>query len=82
MPALAPERLLNLYRVATMESIGASTRIEGVKLSDREVGALLSNLEIEKFKNRGEQEVAGYEVIDLTENVCAVCLSRKYHRAK
>ena len=35
--ALAPERLLALRRVATIESIGSSTRIEGSKLSDREV---------------------------------------------
>lgn len=57
---LAPERLSNLRRVATIESVGSSTRIEGVKLSDREVEALLSNLEIKEFKNRDEQEVAGY----------------------
>lgn len=38
---LAPERLLKLRRVATIESVGSSTRIriEGVKLSDREVEA-------------------------------------------
>ncbi len=57
---LAPERLSNLRRVATIESVGSSTRIEGVKLSDREVESLLSNLEIREFKNRDEQEVAGY----------------------
>src|SRR6266850_2438934 len=34
---LAPERLSALRRVATIESIGSSTRIEGSKLSDREV---------------------------------------------
>ena len=41
---LAPERLSALRRVATIESIGSSTRIEGSKLSDREVERLLSNL--------------------------------------
>lgn len=76
---IAPERLLSLRRVATIESIGSSTRIEGVKLSDREVEKLLSNLEIKKFSTRDEQEVAGYasimemifesaEAISLTEN--------------
>lgn len=40
---LAPERLSALRRVATIESIGSSTRIEGSKLSDREVEKLLSN---------------------------------------
>jgi Fic family protein len=57
---LAPERLSALRRVATIESIGSSTRIEGSKLSDREVERLLSNLDIKSFATRDEQEVAGY----------------------
>lgn len=57
---LAPERLKALRRVATIESIGSSTRIEGSKLTDREVERLLANLEIKKFDTRDEQEVAGY----------------------
>ena len=62
---LAPDRLSALRRVATIESIGSSTRIEGSKLSDREVEQLLSNLEIKSFATRDEQEVAGYaEVMD------------------
>jgi Fic family protein len=76
---IAPERLSSLRRVATIESIGSSTRIEGAKLSDREVERLLSNIEIKAFATRDEQEVAGYadvmetvftnwETIDLTEN--------------
>ncbi len=76
---LAPERLSALRRVATIESIGSSTRIEGAKLSDRDVERLLTNIEIRKFDTRDEQEVAGYaevmemvfsrfEAIDLTEN--------------
>jgi Fic family protein len=64
--SLAPDRLLALRRVATIESIGSSTRIEGSKLSDREVEKLLSNLEIKSFETRDEQEVAGYaELMDL-----------------
>ena len=77
--ALAPERHSALRRVAAIESIGSSTRIEGSKLSDRQVGRLLSNLEIKSFATRDEQEVAGYaetmellfqswEDITLTEN--------------
>lgn len=63
---LAPERLSALRRVATIESIGSSTRIEGSKLSDRDVERLLANLEIKSFATRDEQEVAGYaEVMDL-----------------
>jgi len=76
---LAPERLSALRRIATIESIGSSTRIEGAKLSDRDVERLLTNIEIRKFDTRDEQEVAGYaeametafshfEAIDLTEN--------------
>lgn len=63
--ALAPDRLSALRRVATIESIGSSTRIEGSKLSDRDVERLLSNLEIRSFETRDEQEVAGYsELMD------------------
>ena len=51
--------------MATIESIGSSTRIEGSKLSDREVERLLSHLEIKSFDTRDEQEVVGYaEVMD------------------
>lgn len=57
---LAPERLNALRRVATIESIGSSTRIEGSKLTDREVEQLLALLEIKSFASRDEQEVAGY----------------------
>jgi Fic family protein len=63
---LAPDRLSALRRVATMESIGASTRIEGSKLSDGDVQRLLSDLQIKSFSTRDEQEVAGYaEVMEL-----------------
>jgi len=63
--ALAPDRLSALRRVATIESIGSSTRIEGGKLSDREVERLLSILQIKSFATRDEQEVAGYaELMD------------------
>lgn len=57
---LAPDRLSALRRVATIESVGSSTRIEGSKLSDTDVERLLANLEIRTFRTRDEQEVAGY----------------------
>jgi len=57
---LAPERLKALRHVATIESIGSSTRIEGSKLTDREVERLLANLDIKRFSSRDEQEVGGY----------------------
>lgn len=60
---LAPEKLSALRHVATIESIGSSTRIEGSKLSDREIDRLLSNLEIKSFDSRDEQEVAGYAAV-------------------
>jgi Fic family protein len=76
---LAPERLAALRKVATIESIGSSTRIEGGKLSDRQIETLLSNIDNKSFTTRDEQEVAGYadvmqilfdswETIPITEN--------------
>lgn len=76
---ISPDRLDALRRIATIESIGSSTRIEGAKLSDKEVEALLTGLEIKTFASRDEEEVAGYaetmetvfvhwEEIALTEN--------------
>ena len=76
---LAPEQLKALRHVATIESVGSSTRIEGVKLSDREVEKLLSGLTTTSFKSRDDEEVLGYahvmeeifasyEYIPLTEN--------------
>jgi Fic family protein len=60
LSALAPERMNAVRRIATIESIGSSTRIEGSKLTDREVERLLANLDVERFSSRDEQEVAGY----------------------
>ena len=60
---LAPDRLYSLKRVATIESIGSSTRIEGAKLSDKEVEILLSNLSIQQLDSRDEEEVAGYAAV-------------------
>ena len=60
---LAPERMTSLKRIATIESIASSTRIEGVKLSNSEVETLLSNVEKTSFKNRDEEEVAGYSEV-------------------
>lgn len=57
---ISPDRLTALRRVATIESIGSSTRIEGAKLSDKEVEQLLAGLEVKEFASRDEQEVAGY----------------------
>lgn len=64
--SLSPERLQSLRHVATIESIGSSTRIEGAKLSDSEVEKLLQGLSAQSFTTRDEQEVAGYaQVMDI-----------------
>ncbi len=66
LQTLSPERLRALRHVATIESIGSSTRIEGVKLTDRQIETLLANLQRHTFISRDEQEVVGYaEAMDL-----------------
>ena len=66
LKTLSPDRLNALRKVATVESIGSSTRIEGAKLTDAEVETLLSNIKMQSFATRDEQEVAGYaEAMDL-----------------
>jgi Fic family protein len=57
---LAPDRLSALRRVAVVEGIGASTRLEGSTLSDREVEKFLSEPETRSFTTHDEQQVAGY----------------------
>lgn len=58
--------LRELRRVATIESIGSSTRIEGAILTNEEVERLVRNVKITDFKTRDEQEVFGYyEALDL-----------------
>ena len=77
---LAPERLTELQRIATIESIASSTRIEGSRLTDAEVARIMAGLSSQSFRSRDEQEVAGYallmnEIFDsweempLTENI-------------
>ncbi len=60
------QSLKQLKSIATIRSVGASTRIEGSKMSNEEVDVLLKDLEIEKLEDRDSQEVAGYfEVLDI-----------------
>ena len=76
---MEPEKLKALKKVATIESVGSSNRIEGNKLSDKQVEELLSRINKQSFANRDEEEVAGYakladtifedwEIIPLSEN--------------
>jgi Fic family protein len=73
------ERLASLRQVATIESAGSSTRIEGAQLSDDEVARVLQGLRVDSFRERDEGEVRGsgellqtifdnYREIPLTEN--------------
>jgi Fic family protein len=58
--------LKELRHIATIQSIGSSTRIEGATLSNAEVESLLKINKITSFKTRDEQEVGGYyEVLEL-----------------
>lgn len=54
------QSLKQLKSIATIRSVGASTRIEGSKLSDKEVETLLNNIDISKIEDRDSQEVVGY----------------------
>ncbi|MCW8922395.1 MAG: Fic family protein [Gammaproteobacteria bacterium] len=78
--AQSPERLQALRHVATIESIGSSTRIEGSKLSDTEIEDLLSRVGKTSFLTRDEQEVAGYaEVMEtIFENFADIPVTENY----
>ena len=52
--------LKELRKIATIQSIGSSTRIEGSSLSDAEIASLIKNMKVNKLQTRDEQEVAGY----------------------
>lgn len=49
-----------LRQMATVASVGSSTRIEGVKMTDAEIEKLLKSVKINKLEKRDEQEVVGY----------------------
>lgn len=57
---LSPQTLGRLKKSVIVTSTGASTRIEGSQLTDKEIDRLLNGLKIKKFKTRDEQEVVGY----------------------
>lgn len=54
------QSLKQLKSIATVRSVGASTRIEGSKMSDEEISVLLEKLDITKLEDRDSQEVVGY----------------------
>src|SRR3989338_7887438 len=57
---LNPQLLGRLKRSVLITSTGASTRIEGARLSDEDVDDLMKDLAIQKFADRDKQEVQGY----------------------
>ncbi|MCK4419809.1 Fic family protein [Candidatus Aerophobetes bacterium] len=64
---LSPQVLGRLKRSVLITSTGASTRIEGARLSDEDVEKLMRGIDIQKFSDRDKQEVKGY--YELLENV-------------
>jgi len=60
------QSLKQLKSIATVRSVGASTRIEGSRMTDEEVEVLLKDLDISKIVDRDTQEVVGYfETLDI-----------------
>lgn len=64
---LSPQVLGRLKRSVLITSTGASTRIEGARLSDEDVEKMMRGIDIQKFTDRDKQEVKGY--FELLENV-------------
>ena len=64
---LHPQILGRLKQSVLITSTGASTRIEGAKLTDEEVKNLMKGISLQKFKDRDVQEVKGY--YELLKNV-------------
>lgn len=57
---LGPQVLGRLKRSVLITSTGASTRIEGAKLSDEDIEKTMRGLSTQKFSDRDVQEVKGY----------------------
>lgn len=72
--------LKELRKIATIESIGSSTRIEGGTLTDKEIEVLLKDVRITELKSRDEQEVIGYyDTLEIIyENYDTIRLSENY----
>lgn len=64
---LNPQALGRLKKSVLITSTGASTRIEGARLSDEDVEKLMRGIQIQKFPDRDKQEVKGY--YELLQNV-------------
>lgn len=74
------QSLKELKSIATVQSVGASNRIEGNRMSDEEVDVLLQKIDLTKLTDRDSQEVVGYfEVLDyITESYQNINLSESH----
>ncbi len=57
---MTPQSITNLRRSVLITSAGSSTRIEGAKLTDKEVEKIMQGILVSKFADRDSQEVQGY----------------------
>lgn len=64
---LSPQVLNRLKQSVLITSAGASTRIEGAKLSDEDIERMMRGISIQKFSDRDKAEVQGY--FELLQNV-------------
>ena len=76
---LSPQVLGRLKRSVLITSTGASTRIEGARLSDEDVEKLMRGIDIQKFTDRDKQEVKGY--YELLENMFNSWKSLKFNES-
>ncbi len=76
---LSPQVLGRLKKSVLITSTGASTRIEGAKLSDEDIEKLMRGINIQKFTNRDKQEARGY--YELLENVFNSWKSLKFNES-
>jgi Fic family protein len=57
---MSPQAITSLKKSVLITSAGASTRIEGARLTDEEVEKIMRGLSVSKFADRDSQEVQGY----------------------
>lgn len=77
---ISREQLKVMKRIATIESVGSSNRIEGNKMSDTEIEKLFSAIDKKSFKSRDEEEVVGYAdlINTIFDNYQDIPLSENY----
>lgn len=69
-----------MRRVATIESVGSSNRIEGNRMTDAQIEELFSHINQQSFVTRDQQEVAGYSDLlnTIFENYSDIPLTENY----